>query len=179
MDSQRRTMLRGAAGMVLAWLTPIRSSAQDGPTVAPGDLLVRVGDTSLIPLTPDDVPFDGRAVIVWPLAGDAARDGTPLNKIVLARVNPTSLSEATRARAVDDIVAYSAICTHSGCEVDESLGESQTFFCSCHGSIFDPRDSGMAIGGPAPRGLPPLPLKLDGGRLVVAGTFMTPPGFGR
>ena len=130
--------------MVLAWLTPVRSSAQDGPTVAPGDLLVRVGDTDLIPLTPDDVPFDGRAVIVWPLSGDTARDGTPLNKIVLARVNPASLSDATRARAVDDIVAYSAICTHSGCEVDESLGESQTFFCSCHGSIFDPRDSGMA-----------------------------------
>lgn len=164
---------------MLAWMTPIRTRAQsDEPTVAAGDLLVRVGDTALIPITPDDVPFDGRALIVWPLAGNTARDGTPLNKIVLARLNPTALSDATRARAVDDIVAYSAICTHSGCEVDESIGESQTLYCSCHGSTFDPRDSGMAIGGPAPRALPPLPLKLVDGRLAVAGPFLMPPGYG-
>ena len=177
--NDRRTLLRTAAGLVLAWLTPIRSDAQSpGPTVAAGDLLVRVGDASLIPITPDDVPFDGRALLVWPLSGDTARDNTPLNKIVVARLNPAGLSEATRARAVDDIVAYSAVCTHSGCEVDEAIGESQTLFCSCHGSTFDPRDSGLAIGGPAPRALPPLPLKLEGGRLAVAAPFLTPPGFG-
>jgi hypothetical protein len=69
--NDRRTLLRTAAGLVLAWLTPIRSDAQSpGPTVAPGDLLVRVGDASLIPITPDDVPFDGRALLVWPLSGD-------------------------------------------------------------------------------------------------------------
>ncbi len=146
----------------------------------PGDLLVRDGDTSLIPLTPDDVPFDGRGVMVWALApvGDILKDGSPLNRILLARLNPSSLSAATSARAVDDIVAYSAICTHSGCEVDESLGESQTLFCGCHGSIFDPRDSGLVIGGPAPRNLPALPLRLVTGRLVVGGAFTALPGFG-
>jgi len=166
--------------MVLAWMTPIRGRAQSGePTMAAGDLLVRVDDTSLIPITPDDVPFDGSALLVWPLSGNSAKDGTPLNKIVVARINPASMSDATRARAVDDVVAYSAICTHSGCEVDPSLGESQTLYCSCHGSTFDPRDSGMAIGGPAPRGLPAVPLKLVDGRLVVGGGFTTMPGFGR
>jgi rieske iron-sulfur protein len=179
-QNDRRTLLRTAAGLVLAWLTPIRAQAQPAePTVAVGDLLVRVGDPSLIPITPDDVPFDGRALLAWPLSGDTARDTTPLNKIIVARLNPAGMSEATRARAVDDIVAYSAICTHSGCDVDESIGESQTLYCGCHGSTFDPRDSGLAIGGPAPRALPPLPLKLEGGRLAVAATFVTPPGFGR
>lgn len=172
-------LLRTAAGLVLAWLTPVGGAAQpDQPSVAPGDLLVRVGDSSLIPLTPDDVPFDGRLLTAWPLAGDSAKDGTPLNKIIVARLNPTTLSEATRARAVDDIVAYSAVCTHSGCEVDESLGDSQTIFCSCHSSIFDPRDSGMVIGGPAPRSLPALPIKLVDGRLVVGGGFTSIPGYG-
>ncbi len=178
-QNDRRTLLRTAAGLVLAWLTPIRTGAQSpAPTVAVGDLLVRVGDASLIPITPDDVPFDGRAMLVWPLSGDTVRDTTPLNKIIVARLNPAGLSDATRARAVDDIVAYSAICTHSGCEVDEAIGESQTLFCSCHGSTFDPRDSGLAIGGPAPRALPPLPLKLEGGRLAVAAPFQSMPGFG-
>ena len=173
-------MLAGAAGLVLAWMTPIRAAQNAPPDVAEGDWLVRVDDASLIPLTPDDIPFDGRALMAWPLApkNDLLRNGTPFNRVVLARVNPSTLSGATRQRAVDDVVAYSAVCTHSGCEVDASLGDNQTIFCSCHGSTFDPRDGGAAIGGPASRALPALPLKLVDGRLVVAGPFTSGPGFG-
>jgi rieske iron-sulfur protein len=178
---RRRTVLQSAAGLVLAWMTPIHAS-QDPKEARPaiGDWLVRKDDASLIPLTPDDVPFDGRALLAWPLApkGDILRDGSPNNTIVLARLNPSTLSTFTRSQAVDDVVAYSAICTHSGCEVDDTLGDSHTLFCSCHGSIFDPRDGGAAIGGPAPRPLPSLPLKLVEGRLVVAGPFTAEPGFG-
>ena len=72
----------------------------------------------------------------------------------------------------DGVVAYSAICTHSGCEVDESLGGNETLYCSCHGSTFDARRAAApVISGPAPRRLPQLPLRVDGGRLVVAGPF--------
>lgn len=179
-DCPRRAVLTGAAGLVLAWMTPIRAAMQAPPDIAVGDWLVRQDDASFIPLTPDDVPFDGRALLAWPIApnADAPRTGSPLNKIVVARLNPSGLSLSTRERAVDDVVAYSAVCTHSGCEVDASLGDNSTLFCSCHGSTFDPRDSGLAIGGPAPRALPGLPLKLSDGRLVVAGSFTTPPGFG-
>ncbi len=180
-DCARRTVLRGAAGLVLAWLTPIRVHAQDapGPPPAAGDLLVRVGDPNLIPIAPDDVPFDGRGLMVWaiPPTGDVPKNSA-MHRIIVARLNPSSLAETTRARAADDVVAYSAICTHNGCEVDESLGESQTIYCSCHRSTFDPRESGMVIGGPASRGLPALPLRLDSGRLVVAGPFTSMPGYG-
>jgi rieske iron-sulfur protein len=176
----RRTVLRGAAGLVLAWMTPIRAAAQDAPPPpAVGDLFVRVDDQSLIPLTPDDLPFDGRGVMVWPIgpAADAPKSGN-LNKILLARVNPDKLADATRAGTADGIIAFSAICTHSGCEVDESLGGNETLYCSCHGSTFDARSGGLVISGPAPRRLPQLPLKVDTGRLVVAGPFNSPPGYG-
>jgi rieske iron-sulfur protein len=180
-DCPRRTLLRGAAGLVLAWLSPIRAAAQDAPAPPPaaGDLLVRVGDTGLIPIAPDDVPFDGRGLMVWAIAppGDVPKIGS-INQIIVARVNPSSLGEATRALAADDLVAYSAICTHNGCEVDESLGDSQTIYCSCHQSTFDPRDSGAVIGGPAPRALPALPLRVTDGRLVVGGPFTSAPGYG-
>lgn len=179
----RREALQTAAGLVLAWLTPVCAFAQEGRDARPaeGDWLVRHGDSALIPLTPDDVPFDGRVLMAWAMSprGDVLKDGNAMHRIVLARLNPNSLSTFTRGNAVDDIVAYSAICTHSGCEVDESLGDSFTLFCSCHGSIFDPRDGGAAIGGPAPRALPSLPIKLAAdGRLVVAAGFTAEPGFG-
>ena len=167
---------------MLAWLTPVGVAGQEALEAQPaeGDLLVRVGDSALIPLAPDDVPFDGRALMAWPLApqGDRPKSGSSLSRILLARVNPATLEGSTRDRAADDIVAYSAICTHAGCEVDESMGGNQTIYCSCHQSTFDPRDSGAVIGGPAPRRLPALPLRVVTGRLVVAGPFTSPPGFG-
>ena len=180
-DCRRRAVLRGAAGLVLAWLTPIRAAAQEapGPPPADGDLLVRVGDPNLIPIAPDDVPFDGRGLMVWaiPPTGNSPKNSA-MHRIIVARLHPSTLAESTRARAADDVVAYSAICTHNGCEVDESLGESQTIYCSCHRSTFDPRESGIVVGGPASRGLPALPLRLDSGRLVVAGPFTSTPGYG-
>ena len=179
-DCQRRTLLRGAAGLVLACVTSGRVSAQEekGPPPQEGDLLVRVDDANQIPIAPDDVPFDGRALMVWATTpkGDVVRNHA-MYRIVVTRLNPSSLDEVTRARAADDLVAYSAICTHNGCEVDHALGESQTIFCSCHSSTFDPRDSGAVIGGPAPRRLPALPLKVVDGRLVVAGGFTATPGY--
>jgi len=181
-DCPRRAVLRGAAGVVLAWLTPIRAFAaqeEAGPPPAAGDLLVRVDDDQLIPLSPDDVPFDGRGVTVWAIgpAADTAKTGQ-LNKILLARLNPANMSESTRRNAADDIVAYSAVCTHAGCDVDEGLGGNESIFCSCHGSSFDARNGGGVIGGPANGRLAALPLKAEGGRLVVAGPFTSKPGFG-
>lgn len=181
-ECQRRTVLRGAAaGLVLAWLTPVRAFAQEaqGPPPAAGDLLVRVDDANLIPIAPDDVPFDGRGMMVWAITpkGYVVKN-SPMYRIIVARLNPATLTEGTRALAADDVVGYSAICTHNGCEVDEPLGESQTIFCSCHSSTFDPRESGAVIGGPAPRRLPQLPLKQVDGRIVVAGGFTATPGYG-
>jgi Rieske Fe-S protein len=49
--------------------------------------------------------------------------------------------------------------------------EHNAFVCSCHGSIFDPRNGAEVIDGPAPRPLPALGLKLKDGVVTVAATF--------
>jgi hypothetical protein len=49
--------------------------------------------------------------------------------------------------------------------------EQNAFVCSCHGSIFDPRNAAEVIGGPAPRSLAALGLKLKDGVVTVASTF--------
>ena len=46
-DCPRRAVLKGAAGLVLAWMTPVRASAavqESGPPPVAGDLLVRADD---------------------------------------------------------------------------------------------------------------------------------------
>lgn len=175
-------MLQAAAASVLAWLSPVASAdAQPAKTARPaaGDHLVRNGDESAAPLTPADVVEGAAPVIAWPVApGDGVvRNGSRLNRVLLVRLAPDVLAAKTAALAADGVVAYSAICTHTGCEVGTFLAAEQQLYCECHQSRFDPRDQAKVVDGPAPRNLPALPLRIEGGRLVVAGPFTTRPGF--
>ena len=101
----------------------------------------------------------------------------PVNQILLVRVEPERMSEATGLRAAGGIVAYSAVCTHTGCDITDWDDEARRFQCPCHDSQFDPADGARVVGGPAPRPLPSLPLTLEEGKLVVAGAFDAPIGF--
>ena len=162
-------------------MTPVQPSAQDPRSSRPtaGDLLVKIGDTSATPLGPRDITVGAPPTIAWPMAAEAGvvRNGSRLNRLVLVRLDPVALGERTRLLAADGVVAYSAVCTHTGCEVGAFLAEEQTLYCDCHQSKFDPRDSGRVIDGPAPRNLPALPLRIVDGRLVAAGPFTARPGF--
>jgi cytochrome b6-f complex iron-sulfur subunit len=64
-----------------------------------------------------------------------------------------------------DFVAYSAICTHQGCTVAYKGGK---LACPCHGSVYDPANGAEVLAGPAPRPLPEIPVKVEGGEVVRA-----------
>lgn len=64
-------------------------------------------------------------------------------------------------------VAYSAACTHKGCEVGYQL-ETQQLGCPCHGSIFDPADGGAVVNGPAKKPLEEVKVKTEGDKVVRA-----------
>src|SRR5918997_2962074 len=64
-----------------------------------------------------------------------------------------------------DFVAYSAVCTHQGCDVAYQGGN---LACPCHGSVFDPADGAAVVTGPATRPLPEIPIKVQGGEVVRA-----------
>ena len=57
-------------------------------------------------------------------------------------------------------VAYSAICTHEGCQVqfDPSLKD---IVCPCHGAVYDPYHNAQVIGGPAPYALQNVPIQYN------------------
>lgn len=119
-----------------------------------------------------DLAMGGPQVQVYPAAPDGTvRNGSRLNLVIIARFDPATLAEATRARAAEGVVAYSAVCTHQACPVNMWSKDRNAFVCSCHGSVYDPRKGAEVIGGPAPRPLPALALKAVDGTIVVASVF--------
>lgn len=60
--------------------------------------------------------------------------------------------------------ALSSKCTHKGCTVGWNAGE-KVFDCPCHRGRFDA--DGKNIGGPPPRPLASLPVKVEGGKVLV------------
>jgi len=178
---ERRSFVKGMAAAVFAWLVPGTTAAQEARSSRPvaGDLIVRHGDAAATPLTPADVVAGSTPTIAWPMSPDdkVVRNGSRLNRLVIVRLDAAALAARTRQRAADGVVAYSAVCTHTGCEVGTLLADEQALYCECHQSKFDPRDEAKVTDGPAPRSLPALPLTVVDGRLVVAGPFSTRPGF--
>ena len=58
----------------------------------------------------------------------------------------------------------STICPHEGCEVVWEQATNR-FSCPCHESYF--AADGARISGPSPRGLDPLPMRVQDGKLQV------------
>ncbi|MGF1472071.1 MAG: ubiquinol-cytochrome c reductase iron-sulfur subunit [Rubrobacteraceae bacterium] len=63
-------------------------------------------------------------------------------------------------------IAYSAVCTHAGCEVAYQL-QDQQLGCPCHGSIFDPTNGGSVVQGPAEQPLQEIQVEASGGNVML------------
>jgi Rieske Fe-S protein len=175
-DPSRRTLLVAGLGLGLVpWLTRA-ADADDQTTIPPqpGDQFVFLtGEKKGEVIKAGDLPLGGPQSQAYPIDPKSrlVRDGSLLNLIVLIRFDTSSLSEETRTRAADGIVAYSAVCTHQGCPVNMWTSAKNALFCSCHGSVYDPRNAAQVLDGPAPRRLPSLGLKLEDGVPAVAAGF--------
>ena len=172
----RRTVVKHGLGLgVTLAVCPGSSFAQDNPTsIRPkeGDLLIKADDAALKPLTPDDVTVGAAQMMAWAMdpADKIVRSGSRLSRILLLRLDESTLKPDTKARAAAGVVAYTAICTHTGCDVTDWLPEG-LLYCPCHFTKYDPKDGAAVIDGPAPRPLPALPLKIVDGTLMVAAPF--------
>jgi ubiquinol-cytochrome c reductase iron-sulfur subunit len=76
-----------------------------------------------------------------------------------------------------ELVAYSKICTHTGCPVGLLRTDDASLYCPCHQAQFDAARAAVPTFGPATRPLPQLPLGVDGrGYLIALGDFSQPVG---
>ena len=176
-DPDRRTIIRGmigaGAGLSLAPALALAQGDQTSARPKEGDLLVKVDDATRTPLTAVDVPIGAGPIQVWAMepVEKVVRSGSRLNRVLLVRIDPGTMGSVTLRFAADGVVAYTAICTHEGCDIGGWIAAEQLLYCECHESKFDPRDAARVVDGPAPRSLPALPLKVADGLLVVARPF--------
>lgn len=93
--------------------------------------------------------------------------------VLLIRLEPRDLDEASRAGAYEGIVAYSKICTHMGCPVALYEQRTHLLLCPCHQSTFDLKRNCKVIFGPAKRPLPQLAITVDDEGYLVAKSGFT------
>jgi Rieske Fe-S protein len=179
---RRRTMLQACCGFALA-APALGRGDEPGDASAPpqaGDLLAfAFGERAGQVIAPGDVLVDAQQILAYPFdpAAQRPRDGTRLNQLVVVRIAVERLTAETLARSADGILAYSGVCTHTGCDVTDWRSAERRFKCPCHESEFDPADGARVVGGPAPAQLAALPLALVAGTLQVAGPFAGYVGF--
>jgi ubiquinol-cytochrome c reductase iron-sulfur subunit len=185
----RRTMLLATAPLALAPLVLLRDL---GPlpqtdlrhTVWKKGLRAVVNNTER-PLRPADISTPGSMITVIPEgfqddANALAKAGVILIKFAPGELHiPTNYDGGTLVSTmnwtVDNIVAYSKICTHVGCPVALYEQTTHHILCPCHQSTFDAANGANVIFGPAARALPQLPLMLDANGFIAAASDFTQP----
>jgi Rieske Fe-S protein len=178
---RRQAMLGAAFALSPLFDLPARADDQPdetakGPQV--GDhFFFLTGPHKETPAKAEHLELGGTQVQAYPVSPKGVvRDGDPLNLVLLVRVGEDGLDEQSRKMSADGVVAYSAICTHQGCPVNQWSTEKKAMVCSCHQSTYDPKNSAKVIFGPAPAPVSGLPLKSVNGVLIVAGAFDGPLG---
>ena len=128
-------------GLLTTPLRRVTTRGAEDPIRVASDAEVKVGK----PLRATAV---GRRVDAW----------LRLDRVTLGSVWLLRPSERAPIRA------FSTICPHLGCGIDwnESTGK---FDCPCHASSFDTQ--GRCLGGPSPRDLDELAVKVEGKDVLV------------
>jgi ubiquinol-cytochrome c reductase iron-sulfur subunit len=187
----RRTMLLATAPLALAPLVLLRDLGPLPKTDLrhtvwrKGLRAVTLG--GLRPLRPADIPTAGSMITVIPEGYQDNPDALAKAGVILIKFAPGELHiptnhdggtlVSTMNWTVDNIVAYSKICTHVGCPVALYEETTHHILCPCHQSTFDAANGANVIFGPAARALPQLPLMLDSdGYLAAASDFTQPVG---
>jgi thiosulfate dehydrogenase (quinone) large subunit len=179
----RRELLRGAtlAGATLA--TGIAAKALSG-TPAAATLAATGSGTPMPSATTTRTTQTGNGSTTGSSDGSsssastgtqASVSGTPVAKLSSIPVGgaigfqaPGGTPAALVRLGRNDVVAYSRVCTHAGCLVGYDTSQ-RVLYCPCHGAEYDPSRGAAVIGGPAPRPLPEIPVKIDRstGEIVV------------
>ncbi len=187
----RRTLMLGtlpllaAPVVLLRDLGPLPGTSLRHTVWSPGRRLLVYGTNQ--PITPAEFSTPGESITIVPEGFTDDLDALAKATVTLIKFRPDELHVPTTYAGqtligtmnwtVENIVAYSRICTHVGCPVGLYEQTTHHLLCPCHQSTFDASTGATVIFGPAPRPLPQLPLTVDAqGYLVSKSDFTQPVG---
>jgi ubiquinol-cytochrome c reductase iron-sulfur subunit len=188
----RRTLMLGTLPLAVAPLVllrdmgPLPGTSLRHTVWSPGRRLLVYGTNT--PLTPAQFSQPGSMITIVPDGYEDDPDALIKATVILIKFRPGELDHFPTTMAgstlvgtmnwtVDNIVAYSKICTHVGCPVALYEQTTHHILCPCHQSTFDAAHGAKVIFGPAARPLPQLPLTVDAeGYLVAKSDFTQPVG---
>jgi ubiquinol-cytochrome c reductase iron-sulfur subunit len=139
------------------------------------------------PITAAEFSSPGSIISVGPEGYLNNDDDMAKAAVVIIKFRPGEVDYTTANHAVpnkvvqnwtvDNIVAYSKICTHVGCPAALYEQTTNRILCPCHQSTFLATEGARVIFGPATRPLPQLPMGVDSqGYLIATGDFQEPVG---
>jgi len=171
--------------VLLRDLGPLPGTSLRHTVWSPGRRLLVYGTNQ--PITAAEFSAPGGMITIVPDGYQDDLDALAKAAVILIKFRPGELNIPTRTEgstvigtmnwAVDNIVAYSKICTHVGCPVALYEQTTHHILCPCHQSTFEATTGATVIFGPAPRPLPQLPLTTDSqGYLVAKSDFTQPVG---
>src|ERR1700728_4211613 len=185
----RRTMLLATLPLALAPLVllrdlgPLPENSLRTTVWRKGLRAVTLGGQR--PLTLADISPPGSMITVIPEGYQSDDDALAKAGVILIKFAPGELHiptnydggtlVSTMNWTVDNIVAYSKICTHVGCPVALYEQTTHHILCPCHQSTFDAANGANVIFGPAARALPQLPLMLTSEGFIAAASDFTQP----
>jgi len=157
----RRKFLRTMVGLAAISITglwllkgasaPSPQTTNSATTVASSSSQVNVSNGSATATTPTPTSYASQ-----PLANAA---NIPLNQSLT--INDPTLGPIVLVHLDNgQFVAYSAICTHAGCEVQFDPS-AKDIVCPCHGAVYNPYNNAQVLGGPAPYPLQKIPIQYD------------------
>ena len=178
----RRTLIAATLPLVVAPIVLLRDL---GPlpgtslrhTVWRKGLRLVISDTGR-PIKPADFDSPGGMITVIPEGFQDNDDALVKATVIIIKFEPGEIEYPTNKKwVVDNIVAYSKICTHVGCPVALYEQTTHHILCPCHQSTFDAATGATVIFGPAARPLPQLPMTTNAdGYLVARSDFTQPVG---
>lgn len=128
------------------------------------------------PIRPADFSSPGSMITVVPDGYQDDFDALAKAAVIIIKFAPGQLETPTVMNwTVDNIVAYSKICTHVGCPAALYEQTTHHILCPCHQSTFDAARGAQVIFGPATRALPQLPMTTDAAGYLVASSDFTEP----
>jgi ubiquinol-cytochrome c reductase iron-sulfur subunit len=178
----RRTLIAATLPLIVAPIVLLRDL---GPlpgtklryTVWRKGLRLVISDTGR-PIKPAEFDSPGGMITVIPEGFQDNDDALVKATVIIIKFEPGELKYPTNLNwTVDNIVAYSKICTHVGCPVALYEQTTHHILCPCHQSTFDATKGATVLFGPANRPLPQLPMGVNSeGYLVALSDFKVPVG---